>query len=101
MPVDPANAAFCQRVDQARTELAQLDITNDAAGLVGYQKIIGELTALAPPAISADLNAVNSAVQSAKDYSQLQSLGSAELVSATDRIDTWTTDHCGFSLSDG
>ncbi len=98
--IDPANAAFCGRVDQARGELAQLDPANEAVALATYKKTLAELTALAPAAIDADLTTVNDAVQSAKDFAELQALTTEALITAKDHIDKWTAAQCGFSLGE-
>ena len=95
------NAAYCTRTDTARKEFSALDPASPDQALATYKAILGELTALSPAALQADWTAVNAAVQAATSLEELSKLGTGDLDAATKRIDTWSTENCGFSLSDG
>ncbi len=67
---------------------------SDPNALAQYKQVFADLAAAAPPEVQADMQEINSIIQSMTDTSTPPA-NADKLEAAGQRVDTWAIAHCG------
>jgi hypothetical protein len=94
MVVAPVDKPFCDRADQAKTELNEMT-DSDPQALPRFQQYLRELSALAPAEIKDSVGVLNRIAQSAPSIRELSKIRTPELDAANDKVEAWSKAHCG------